>query len=123
MPIFARFLTVTREDRHHHGHGQQGARPPGAARHREGTDRPEAKPPVQLCRLYRDHELRHGTAGQVGQFDFSFRNSFNDPAIIDLRPVPGVFSGVRYRPWWFGYRYDPEYIAVISDPDFPRFAQ
>jgi Fic family protein len=41
------------EDRHHPGHGQQGARPPGAARHREGADRPEAQPPVQLCGLYR----------------------------------------------------------------------
>jgi Fic family protein len=32
------------------------------------------QPPVQLCGLYRDHESRHGTAGQVGQFDSGFRN-------------------------------------------------
>ena len=54
------------EDRHHPGHRQQGARPPGTARHRQGTDRPETQPPVQLRGLYRDHESRHGTAGQVG---------------------------------------------------------
>ncbi len=60
------------KDRHHPGHGQQGARPPRAARHRQGTDRPETQPPVQLRGLYRDHESRHGTAGQVGQFDSGF---------------------------------------------------
>jgi len=44
---------------------EKGARPPGAARYCEGTDCPETQPPVQLRGLYRDHESRHGTAGQV----------------------------------------------------------
>ena len=83
-------------------HGQQGARSPGAAWHRQGADRPETQPPVHLCGLYRDHESRHGTAGQVGQFDSCFRTRIRFVGMLFLVSAPAANPASSSGAWKSG---------------------